>query len=389
VKLKLVLLLSVCARLLRAAMASEMRILQICSARTLGGGERHLADLARGLARRGHEVFVALVPASPLRSELSDLPKENFIELPLRNSLDVASALKLAQFVRRNQIEIIHAHLARDYPLAAFAARRASGARLILTRHVLFPLSRVHKVLLRRAARVIAVSQAVADGLVAQEIFDREKIVLIPNGIDTDRFAKTMEGDAMERQKTGVRRCVGMVGELAPIKGQENFLRAAAIVRSRRDDVDFIIAGEDHSRTGENRLKLERMIDELELNQRVRITGWADDVVELLRTFDLFVSASSSESFGIAIVEAMASGVPVVATMTAGAQEIIDADKTGVLVPIGDAEALAKAICLLLDDQKTRARLADNARRRVSEQFSLDRMIARTEQVYQEVLDGT
>ncbi|HVS82279.1 MAG TPA: glycosyltransferase family 4 protein [Pyrinomonadaceae bacterium] len=363
-----------------------MRILQICSARTLGGGERHLADLTNGLARRGHEVYAALVPASPLQTELSELPAEKIIELPLRNSLDVASALKLAQFVRRNQIEIVHAHLARDYPLAALAARRA-GARLILTRHVLFPLTRIHKVVLRRVERVIAVSQAVADGLIAQDIFDREKIVLIHNGVDLDRFAKTKEGDSVERQKTGARHCVGTIGELAPIKGQETFLRAAAIVSSRRDDVDFIIAGEDKARTGENRRLLERMVDELELRERVRITGWADDVAELLRSFDVFVSSSRSESFGIAIIEAMANGVPVVSTMTAGAREIIDEDKTGRLVPIGDAEALAEAICELLNDPKTRERLATNALRMVSERFSLDRMVARTEQVYQEVLE--
>lgn len=364
-----------------------MRILQICSARTLGGGERHLADLANGLARRGHDVYAALVPGSPLRGELAELPAENIIELPLRNSLDVTSALKLAQFVRRNQIEIVHAHLARDYPLAAFAARRAGGAQLILTRHVLFPLSRIHRVLLRQVARVIAVSQAVADGLTEQDIFERDKIVLVHNGVDLDRFAQTTERDPAGRQKIGARLCVGTIGELAPIKGQESFLRAAAIVSSRRDDVDFIIAGEDKSRTGENQRLLESVIDELKLRQRVRITGWADEVVELLRTFDVFVSASRSESFGIAMVEAMASGVPVVATLTAGAREIIDEDRTGLLSPIGDAEALAEAICELLDDPQRRARLADDARRMVRERFSLDRMVNGTERVYQDVLE--
>ena len=364
-----------------------MRILQICSARALGGGERHLADLANGLARDRHDVYAALVPGSPLQDELAELPPENIIELPLRNSLDLTSALKLAQFVRRNQIEIVHAHLARDYPLAAFAARRGDGARLILTRHVLFPLSRIHRVLLRRVARVIAVSQAVADGLIEQDIFERDKIVVIHNGVDLGRFAKTREDNSAERQKIGAKFCVGTIGELAPIKGHENFLRAAAIVSSRRADVDFAIAGTDKSRTGENQRLLERMIDELNLRQCVRITGWADDMVALLGTLDVFVSASRSESFGIAMVEAMAGGVPVVATMTAGAREIIDADKTGVLVPIGDAEALAEAIRKLLDDPQRRARLADDARRMVSERFSLDRMVARTEQVFLDVLE--
>ena len=362
-----------------------MRILQISSAHALGGGERHLADLANGLARRGHDVHAALVPRSPLQRELAELPAENIIELPLRNSLDLTSALKLALLVGRNQIEIVHAHVARDYPLAAFAARRG-GARLIVTRHVLFPLSRVHRVLLRRVALVIAVSQAVADGLSEQDIFKRDKIVVIPNGVDVDRFAETREDDAAERRDVGAKFGVGIIGELAPIKGQESFLRAAAIVSSLRDDVDFIIAGEDKSRTGENRRLLESTIDELNLRQCVRITGWADDMVELLRSLDVFVSASRSESFGIAMVEAMASGVPVVATMTAGAQEIIADDKTGVLVPVGDAEAMAEAICKLLDDPGRRARLADHARRMIGERFSLDRMVARTEQVYLDVL---
>jgi glycosyltransferase involved in cell wall biosynthesis len=364
-----------------------MKILQVCSARQLGGGERHLADLANSLARRSHDVYAALIPASPLLSELSALPKQNILELPLRNSFDVGSALKLARFVRQNEIEIIHAHIARDYPLAAIAARRAGGARFVLTRHVLFPLNTIHKLVLRRVARVIAVSRAVADGLIAQDIFDRDKIVLIHNGIDLDRFAQTRESFSHDRRKPGGRLRVGMIGELAPIKGQKDFLRAAAIVRSRRDDVDFIIAGEDKSRTGENLRELAKIVEELQLSGWVRITGWAEDVAKLLRTFDLFVSSSHSESFGIAIIEAMAGGVPVIATMSEGAREIIEPGNTGKLVPVGDVEALAKAMCGLLADPKERARLSAQAQRAVRERFTLERMVNATEQLYRQVLE--
>jgi glycosyltransferase involved in cell wall biosynthesis len=367
-----------------------MRILQVCSARTLGGGERHLADLANGLARRGHDVYAALVPSSPLQSELSGLPAQNIIELPLRNSLDVTSALKLAQFVRRNQIEILHAHLARDYPLAAFTARRAGGARVVLTRHVLFPLKKIHRLTLRRVARVIAVSQAVADRLRGQRIFDEGKIVVIHNGIDIEKFSRALNGGASAESGRGEKQerlRVGTIGHLAPIKGLDDFIRAAEIINSQRDDVDLIIAGEDKSRTGENRSSLEKLIRDLGLEGRVRLLGWIDDVAKLLPTFDIFVSPARSEPFGLSIVEAMAAGVPVIATMSEGAQEIIDADKTGLLVPIGDAEALADAIRELLDDWNMRAQLATNALRVASERFSLDRMIAKTEQVYWEVLE--
>jgi len=361
---------------------ASMKILQICSARQLGGGERHLADLANGLARRGHDVYAALVPASPLLAELRSVPKQNIVELAMRNSLNVASALKLARFVRRNEIEIVHAHVARDYPLAALAARRG-GARLVLTRHVLFPLSRVHKLTLRRTVRVIAVSQAVAEGLQAQGIFDPEKIVCIHNGIDVDRFIKGRENAAI-REGADKKLRVGMVGHLAPIKGQEDFIRAAASVCSRRDDVEFIIAGEDKSRNGEHRRGLEKLIDELSLNQRVSLIGWVNDVAHLLPTFDLFVSPSRSEPFGLSIVEAMAGGVPVVATMSEGAREIIDHGQTGHLVPIGDVEALARAIVELLSDPNERDRVRDNAQRAVRERFSFERMLEATEQAYRE-----
>lgn len=359
-----------------------MRILQICSARQLGGGEKHLADLANALARRGHEVFAALNTASPLLAELVDVKKPNVLELPLRNSLNFKSTLKLAKYIRDNRIEMVHAHVARDYPLAALAAARAGGAPLVLTRHVLFRISKIHKLTLRNVARVIAVSRAVAGKLRAQRIFDKDKIVLVYNGIDIDRFRKHYVGD----QGTSRRVRVGMIGHLAPIKGQEDFVRAAAIVCAVRDDVDFIIAGEDKSPKKAYRRRIENLIEELGLTQRVRLVGWVDKVEELLATLDLFVSPARSEPFGLTIVEAMAAGVPVIATMSEGAREIIEADNTGKLVPIADVEALARAISELLSDDRERDRLRANAERAVGERFTLQQMVDATERVYRDVL---
>jgi glycosyltransferase involved in cell wall biosynthesis len=363
-----------------------MKILQMCSARELGGGERHLADLANGLVRRGHDVYAAVIPSSPLLAELSSVPTKNIAELPMRNSLNVATGLKLARFVRHHEIEIVHAHVARDYPLAALVSRR-TRARLVLTRHVLFPLNRIHRLTLRRTARVIGVSRAVTEGLRAQRIFDPDKIVLIHNGIDLDRFAKGREDIDRREQSSKKRLRVGMVGHLAPIKGQEDFIRAAAIVSSHHDDVEFIIAGEDKSHNREHRRSLEELTNNLNLNQHLRLLGWVEDISELLPTFDLFVSPSRSEPFGLSIVEAMAAAVPVLATMSEGAQEIIQDHKTGFLVPVQDVEALAKAISELLSDPEERVRLSENARRVVRERFSLERMLSATEQVYREALE--
>src|SRR6266568_4345566 len=357
-----------------------MRILQVCSAREIGGGERHLVDLANGLAKRGHEVFAALTPGSPLRKELSVLDSPKIIELAMRNAMNLSTAMKLNRFAREKKIEIVHAHVARDYPLAALVTGR-SNARLVLTRHVLFPMNRIHKLTLRRTARVIAVSEAVAIALRAQTIFDQKKITVIHNGNDVDRFAK---GRELFRNESGKLR-VGTIGHLAPIKGCDDFIRAAAIVCREREEVEFIIVGEDKSKAGENRRGLESLIADLELNDRVKLVGWIDDIASIISTFDLFVSSARAEPFGLSIVEAMAARVAVIATASEGAREIVKPNQTGRLVPIGEVQEIANAIIDLLNDANQRERLAQNAAIAARERFSLQQMVAKTEQVYEEV----
>ena len=176
-------------KLAACATIRSMRILQICSARQIGGGERHLVDLTNGLARRAHDVFAALVPSSPLLSQLSGVPGQNIVKVPMRNVLNVSSALKLARFTNANRIQIIHAHVARDYPLAALVARRSS-AHLILTRHVLFPMNRAHKLSLRRTDRVIAVSQAVADELRARTNYELTETLRDREQRESARFGR-------------------------------------------------------------------------------------------------------------------------------------------------------------------------------------------------------
>src|SRR5688572_18746035 len=281
-----------------------MRILQVCSVTTFGGGERHLVDLSHALADRGHEVYAAAVPGTPLWSELSFLTNGSTLPLSRRNYVKNLTAL--AGFVRSHDIEIVHAHAARDYHLAALAVRLASRGRLVLTRHALFPLRGINKHLLRNAARVIAVSQAVAESLRQNGVIEPSKVIVVHNGIDTNRFdqSRAHDGDIL----------VGTVGHLAPIKGQDIFVRAAALISKRRQGVHFVIIGEDKSPQMGYRRSLESLIAELGLSEVVTIEGWRDDIPALLSSLTLFVSAARSEPFGLAIVEAMAAGLPIVAT---------------------------------------------------------------------------
>jgi L-malate glycosyltransferase len=365
-----------------------LKILQISSASSFGGGERYLVDLTNALTARGHDLYAAVRPGSPLIAHLG-IPSDNVQTLPLRNALDVQSAYGLARFVKKHQIEVVHAHMARDYSLAAYASGRSSLARFIVTRHVLFPLNRLHRRTLLNAARIIAVSAAVANQLRSQRLVSNERIALVPNGVDVLRFARA--GETFDRVRFMRSKnlppeslLVGSVGELRTLKRHHDFIRAAAIVAQDVPEAHFVIAGVDSSASGETRMQLEDLVVQLRLGDRVTFLGWLEDAEDLLCALDVFVSASQTESFGLAIAEAMAAGTAVVATETDGAREVIEDRKTGLLVPIGHVDSLAESIVMLLRDENKRRQLGGQAREAINERFSLKRMVDEIEKIYRE-----
>ena len=351
-----------------------MKILQITFSRFIGGGERHVTDLSRALQYRGHELFAAIAPGAPLRTELSFLPSGNVSELPFRGSIDYFTARGLAKLVAEKEIELIHAHVARDYLVAAEAAR-ITGVPFVITRHVLFPMTRLHRFFLRNVSFVIAPSNAVAKSLLHQSIFPEQKLVTIRHGLNAADYPVR---DRITRDEF----VVGSIGNLDPVKGFDILIRAAALVAERMPDVQFQIVGDDRKAGRPSELELRGLISKLDLDDRVTLRGWSDDIRGTLAGFDLFVSASRSESFGYAIAEAMLSGVPVVATETEGAREIIGSGSAGELIPVGSAEALAEAIMSLRSDPSRLQKLAETARKHVENNFSLDRMAVETEAVY-------
>lgn len=360
-----------------------MRILQISSAASFGGGERYVADLTNTLVARGHDLYAVVRPQSPLIDQLQ-LEHDRIKTLPLRNSLDVASAHELARFVARHRIEVIHAHMARDYSLASYAARRNREAKFIVTRHVLFHLNRLHRHILARACCVIAVSNAVARELREQRVVTENQVVVVPNGVDVSRFAVDFDR-AQFRQSIGLPASgplVGSIGELRTLKRHDDFIRAAARVVSQFPETHFVLAGVDTSPSSEVHEHLEQLVRETGLTDRFHFLGWVEKAEKLLSAIDVFVSASETESFGLAIAEAMAAGTAVVATATEGAQEVVEDQETGLLVPIGDVERIAGSVVLLLSDEERRRQIGARAHEVVKAKFSLERMVDRVEQIY-------
>lgn len=365
-----------------------MRILQISSARNFGGGEKHLLDLCRGLSGRGHEVFIALRPTNKWQEKFDFLPPENFLHVSIRNSFGIFSAQRIADFAREKNIEIIHAHVARDYIPASLACRIAKTTKLVLTRHVLFPMKPFHKFALRNVSRVIAVSGAVESNL--EQIFPREKITGVLNGIEIETWSNANRENLRRDFRSGHNissdsLLIGAVGELKLLKGQRDFVLAAKIIAEKFPEAHFVVVGKDNSVNQSFRNELKRLVRVFNLENRFLWLDWVEETAPLLHALDIFVSASHSESFGLAILEAMASGTPIAATATEGAKEILRHSETGLLVPVQQPVALAEAIGKLLADENLRVRLGKQAQEFAAGNFSLERMIEETEKVYKQL----
>ena len=360
-----------------------MRILQISSSRTYGGGERHFVDLCRGLQGRGHEVFAALRPTNNWQERLDFLPDGKIFHVSIRNSFGILSASRMASFAKDMGIDVIHAHVARDYIPASIASTLSGRAKFVLTRHVLFPLKPFNRFALKNVSKAIAVSPGVARAL--KQIFPPKKVVVIPNGIDV-REIDTEERDRLRsefRSFHGIppgAPLAGTMGELIPLKGHNDFILAANEIAARVPEARFIIVGRDNTVDKAHRRDLRRLVKVFGLEDRFLFLDWVDDTASFFAALDVFVSASRSESFGMAILEAMASGTAVLATETDGGRELISDER--MRCPVNDPVNLAEKLAGLLADPEQRRQLADKLRIEARERFSLDQMVSRTEEVY-------
>jgi glycosyltransferase involved in cell wall biosynthesis len=230
--------------------------------------------------------------------------------------------------------------------------------------------------------RIIAVSEHVRRGIIKRVGVDPVDVTTIVNGIDVTRFSG---GGARTRcrEEFGVpdgSRLIGVVARLTPEKDHATLLEAFAIVSAQRSDVVLAIVGD-----GPTLAEAKETARRLGIEGLVRFTGSRLDVPDILSAFDLFAMSSKEEGLGITLIEAMAAGLPVVATAAGGIPEIVQDGVTGFIVPPGDSQGLADALLRGLSDDARGREMGEAGRRRAVERFSLTRMIGDYEKVYAEL----
>ena len=359
------------------------KVLYVISAYALGGAEKHLLDVLDELSRTRFDVLVAL-PEGDLARLLDKRGIRNE-RVPLKGVWDLAAVVRLFRCIRKEQPDVVHTHDPRASVFGRIAARWAGVPMIFSTVHT-SPLRREHVGGLRnrmyiwvdqQTARwnryVIAVSEAVRGELIHGVGVDAEKVITVHPGIRLDAFRPTYGASAPR-----ISFHIGMVGRLEPEKGHELVLRAMPeILRRSPVPVALHILGE-----GRRRPVLMKLVETHDLSSHVVFAGYVQDVRDHLSQLDLVVSASTREGLGIALIEAMAMGLPVVAPRVGGIPEVVEDGVTGVLFPPGDGKAFAKAVLNLLGDRECVRRMGVAARRSVEERFDLYRTVKVLEALY-------
>ena len=358
-----------------------MKILQISSAKSFGDIERHFVNLCRGLQARGHEVFAIIRPTSDWKERLNFLPQQNIFHFSVRNSFGIFSAQKIAKVIRGKDIEIVHAHIGKDYFPSSLACRVAKKPKFVLTRHAPSPMKSFHRFALTNLGKAIAVSGKIKANL--QMLFAGEKVIFIPNGIETKEFSvterqKMCETFRFENNIPFDSLFIGTIGELKEANGQRDFVLAAKIVAEKFHEAHFAVIGVDNSANKSFRRELKRMVKVFGLEKRFLWLNWVEDMSTFLNALDVFVSSSQSEN----ILKAMANQTAIVATEN----EFLQNGETGLVVPNKEPVQLAEAISQLLSDENLRIQFGQKAQMIVKEKFSLEKMFDETKKVYQSLL---
>lgn len=349
-----------------------------------GGMELGVIKVANGLdPRRVRSSICSTTPASAVRDLVR--PDVAVFECDRRNGNDPRLVLELIRLFRRERPDIVHTH-SWGTLCEGLAATRLAGVPVVLHgEHGTLQL-KGHQVWVQRHAWaradcVLAVSSRLADRMAATTGFSRNRIRVIRNGVDSDRFGRVSRAEARRDLNLGDKEVViGAVGRLVEVKDHANMLAAVAQLKSRGMRVTAVIAGD-----GPLRSQLEALGTTYGLHDSLRLLGYRPDVERVLAALDVFVLSSRSEGLSNTILEAMAAGLPVVATEVGGADELVDPGVTGLLVPPRDAAALADALEDLCRSRARRESFGARARSRVETDFSIRGMVTRYESLYLEL----
>jgi len=364
------------------------RILYIDStAGIFGGGQISLLELLANLDREKYHPLVIMGQEGKFKKEVQKLEVE-YIVLPMSglkrlNPFPIFSSLwRIYNYARKKKVNLIHCNTSRA-ALYAGPVAKILGIPLVWQVRIPHPDNLLDRLVFPFSSQIIAVSRIVKERF---NRFKKDKVQIVYNGVDTEKFSPgSVQDDVRKKFLIGSKdMLIGTVTRLSPEKGFDHLISAIRDVVDVYHGVKVLIVGKGDERY---RFYLQAKVDELKLSPHIILAGFNEDIPQILRCIDIFCLPSLYEGFSRSILEAMACGVPVVATRVGGNVEIIQDGVNGLLVPPGSPEKLASAIRKLLKDRETARKMGLEGRRLVEENYSIEKNVRKIEKLYLQTLE--
>jgi glycosyltransferase involved in cell wall biosynthesis len=367
-----------------------MRVFYLIDSLNVGGTESQMAATALHLHRVGHEVTVGCLRAEGPLLDLLLKAGVPVVEFPKKKTLlsanGVRQLLRMIVFILRKRFQVAHTHDLWANLLGVPAAKLAGTPIVVSSRRYLVDLewysplrNNAMRIIYRLSTYVVVNSEPVRDLLLARDGLCPEKIRVIRNAVDTQRFvvARRDRKELLPGIAEGAKLIAVVANMYSAVKGHHRLIAAACTVCRLHPEAVFLLIGD-----GTERSKLEQQVAQAELSMNFIFLGCRKDIPEILACCNLSVLPSEAEGLPNAVLEAMAAGLPVVATRVGGIPEVIEDDISGLLVSSQDTQALASAILRILEDPELAARLAQAGQKRMRSHFGFDRLLAELDALY-------
>jgi len=344
-----------------------------------GGISSYTFSLAKILVEMGHEVYCA----SANGDMCQQLEKNgiHYFSIPINTKSELSSMvfislIKLLIYSRKEKFDIIHAQT-RVTQVLAWYLSIITKIPYVTTCHGFFRNKLGRQLFPCWGKMVFAISDAVKKHLMIDFCVSSKKIALVPNGIEVEKFTVSEKRlDLLHKDRT-----VGIIARLSSVKGHVYLIQAMAEVVKEFPDARLFIFGQ-----GKIKYELVRLVEKLKISEKIFFLPAVSNTAEVLQEIDIFVMPSIQEGLGLSILEAQASGLPVVASNVGGIPTIVKHDVSGLLFNPKDPAALSGAILRLMEDRKLAIRLGAKGRKDVEQLFNLQIMTRKVEQVYKEVI---
>lgn len=369
-----------------------MNILISCLSKSWGGMEMFAVNSAQWLSSSNYNVFFLALKDSPIEKALNFILKENILLLKKSSYFNISNIIKLRKFIVRNNIDLIHTQYSKDlWTISPALLLINKPIPLVFTKQLgsfVIKKDLLHKLIYKRVDAAIAISSIIKKNLLETTTIPGEKIHLIHNAIDLEKFNPQLFNKLTIRKNLNIEEdkiVFTHISRLSPGKGQDIVLKALNEIKEEVRDSIFLFVGSAQSDEKNYELSLLKMVDEFNLNSIVRFLGFRTDIPEILSITDVFLFPSFGEAFGISLVEAMAMGIPSIVCRADGILDILIENETSLTFERNDYKSLANLILKMSNDKNLRESLGKKSLNRAQE-FSSKNYIQKVSALYLKLL---